>query len=268
MAEKKRLLDVWIVESNTVYREVPYTVVTDWVQQGRLLADDRVRPAGDGNWQVLGKVKSLAAYLPKVEPQRVEDQAEALEPVEIDFGWKRPTEDDDEEVDMIPLIDVSLVLLIFFMMTTSVQLASDVLARDIDTPAAKHQLNVIDKEMYWVEVDRKKGPKGQILKDDKGNDTLVYGLGQDVERFVPADKTEPLTDRLELVLNGLASRLAKTSGNVRVRIRADQTIPIEHVRDLTVALQGLEGRLNQQRGQGGPGRITLTIMGEVSAPPE
>ena len=37
MAEKRRFLDVWIVESNTVYQEVPFEVVADWLQQGRLL---------------------------------------------------------------------------------------------------------------------------------------------------------------------------------------------------------------------------------------
>ena len=31
MAQKRRFIDVWIVESNTVYREVPFTVVTDWI---------------------------------------------------------------------------------------------------------------------------------------------------------------------------------------------------------------------------------------------
>ncbi len=31
MAEKRRFLDVWIIESNTVYREVPFQVVADWV---------------------------------------------------------------------------------------------------------------------------------------------------------------------------------------------------------------------------------------------
>ena len=46
MAEKRRFLDVWIVESNTVYQEVPFEVVCDWVQQGRLLADDMVKPSG------------------------------------------------------------------------------------------------------------------------------------------------------------------------------------------------------------------------------
>ena len=44
MTAPKRFLDVWIIESNTVYREVPFTVVADWIQQGRLLEDDMLRP--------------------------------------------------------------------------------------------------------------------------------------------------------------------------------------------------------------------------------
>ena len=51
MAEKRRFLDVWIVESNTVYREVPFTVVCDWLQQGRLLEGDHVRPSGTADWK-------------------------------------------------------------------------------------------------------------------------------------------------------------------------------------------------------------------------
>ena len=34
MADQRRFLDVWIVETNTVYQEVPFEVVTDWL--GRL----------------------------------------------------------------------------------------------------------------------------------------------------------------------------------------------------------------------------------------
>ena len=121
MAEKKRFLDVWVLETNTVYREVPFTIVTDWIQQGRLVPDDKLRPSGTAEWFPLGGMPAFAAYLPRTEPYRVEDQAEALEPVHVDFSWARPKEDDDEDVDMIPLIDISLVLLIFFMMTASIR---------------------------------------------------------------------------------------------------------------------------------------------------
>src|ERR1700676_1731361 len=95
-AAKQRLLDVWILESNTVYRQVPFTVVTDWIQQGRLLGDDRVRPVGKEAWFLVGKVPALAAFLPRAEPQRVEDQAEALAPVEMEVQLPKTVEAEDD----------------------------------------------------------------------------------------------------------------------------------------------------------------------------
>src|SRR6266478_3979856 len=120
MTQTKRFFDIWIVESNTVYREVPFTVVTDWLQQGRLLTSDKAKPSGTGDWRELGQLPDMAAFLPQREAHRAEDVAEALEPVELEMSWRRPVGDDDQDVDMIPLIDVSLVLLIFFMMTSTV----------------------------------------------------------------------------------------------------------------------------------------------------
>src|ERR1700730_8272616 len=140
MTEKRRFLDVWIIESNTVYREVPFTVVTDWVQQSRLLPDDKVRPSGTPQGFKIGGMPAFVAYLPKVEPFRAEDQAEALEPVQLDFGWKRRRPDEEEDVDMIPLIDVSLVLLIFFMRT-----ASGVGASVLFPPPAADSGEVVDR---------------------------------------------------------------------------------------------------------------------------
>src|SRR5580700_3804345 len=119
MADKRRFLDVWIVGSNTVYREVPYTVVADWVQQGRLLEDDMLKPSGTNEWSKVGAADNFNAYLPKPQAHRSEDRAEALERVELDFTYKRRHDDEDDDVDMIPLIDVSLVLLIFFMLISA-----------------------------------------------------------------------------------------------------------------------------------------------------
>src|SRR6185312_5212209 len=148
MTQKRRFLDVWIVESNTVYREVPFQVVTDWVQQGRLLEDDMLRPSGTAEWFKVGGSPDFAPYLPRTEPDRVEDQAEALEPVELDFRWKKRHDDEDDDVDMIPLIDVSLVLLIFFMLTAS----SAGLAAFVPTPKARHKLLALSADMVWVGV--------------------------------------------------------------------------------------------------------------------
>ena len=54
MAAKRRFLDVWIVESDTVYREVPYNVVVDWVGQGRLVEDDMLRWSGTADCRAGG----------------------------------------------------------------------------------------------------------------------------------------------------------------------------------------------------------------------
>src|SRR5437764_12990648 len=109
MADAKKFqFDVWLRHANTVYRGVPYEVVTDWIQQGRLLEDDKIRPVGAEEWFVLNKVPAFAGYIPHPEPLRTDQQHEALEPVESGFAWGEK-QDEETDPDMIPLIDVSRV---------------------------------------------------------------------------------------------------------------------------------------------------------------
>ena len=75
-----------------------------------------------------------------------------MEPIDLGFESPRIIEGEDEDVDMIPLIDVSLVLLIFFMMTTAV---SSGVFSPIPTPEAKHQLASISTEMLWLGIERR-----------------------------------------------------------------------------------------------------------------
>src|ERR1051326_7237564 len=118
---KKFFFDVWLAQGKTVYRDVPYEVVTDWLQQGRLLGDDRIRPAKTEEWFLIEKVPAFVSFVPHDDPlRRTDEKAEALEPVETGFAWGGGEEPEEADPDMIPLIDVSLVLLIFFMMTSTV----------------------------------------------------------------------------------------------------------------------------------------------------
>jgi hypothetical protein len=255
---KQRLLDVWLLEIDTVYREVPYVVVTDWVQQGRLLGDDCVRIAGSKKWHAIGSVPALAPYLPRAEPQRADDQAEALEPVELGLDWKRPGEDDDEDVDMIPLIDISLVLLIFFMMTASV---SSGMMSSIATPAAQHQLAEFTKGMVWVGIDSK-NQAGVVVKDDNGRPLPWFSYGNDSgkkdgKRLLPTRDFTQVTDALAQDLKDAPA------GEVKIRLRAEKTLPIEIIKGTTLDLQDLESRLNRSRGSG---KLTFAILGEVSEP--
>ncbi len=218
MAEKQQFFDVWIIETNTVYREVPYAVVTDWVQQGRLLEEDRLRPAGTGEWLLVGGMAAFAAYRPKTEPYRTEDQAEALEPVQLDFAYRRRPSDEDDDVDMIPLIDVSLVLLIFFMMTATVASASSL----INTPfALRGALVTNDASMIWIGIDR--AADGQP----------IYSLG--LGDAGPDEGDRKLATEEEL-LKRLEAKLAGKR-QVEVMVRADQSFPFAVVKRMTVALE-------------------------------
>jgi biopolymer transport protein ExbD len=245
MAENRRLLDVWIVETNTAYRAVPFETVANWLQQGRLLGEDRVRPAGTQDWFRIDSVSALAPYLPQAEPQRIDDQAEALEPVEADLSWKSSASEEDDDPDMIPLIDITLVLLIFFMMTAAI---SSGMFAPIETPAAEHQLTTIEKESYFVAIDK------------DANDQVRYALGKDnaeVEAAGP-DMTH-ISARLK-------KDLENVRGKVHVNLRADQSLPIEVIKGATLDLQQVESQINAQRSTLKLEPLKLHIAGEVRVP--
>src|SRR4051794_25752045 len=198
MAEKRRFLDVWLVETNTVYREVPFAVVSDWVQQSRLLPEDMLRPSGTAQWFRVGSSPEFAPYIPRSEPHRIEDQAEALEPVQLDFAWKGRRDDEDDDVDMIPLIDISLVLLIFFILTGGV--AGGFL---IDTPTALNGIIVSDPKIYWIGVDLDPDQKTvySIGKGDKNpSDQKITSLDDLIKQFEARLKDDKVAGPVEVTL--------------------------------------------------------------------
>lgn len=218
MGQTRQTFDLWIVENNTVYRDVPFSVVTDWVEQGRLLDDDKLRPTGTAEWLRLADTPALAPYLPKTEPFRVEDKAEALEPVHVDFTWKRKRDAGDDDVDMIPLIDVSLVLLVFFMMTAAVGGAQSL----IDTPKAEYRLLNTEAHMWWIGINR----------DADGKPTYSMGTSD-----AGAGTSYPSRDAM---MSGFGSALTQADGPVTVRIRADRQLPIEVIREMTALLEPMK----------------------------
>jgi biopolymer transport protein ExbD len=254
MAGQERILDVWLVDLNEVYSAVPFTVVADWLQQGRLLAEDRVRLAGNQKWHTISAVPAFAPYLPRPEPLAAEDQAEAMEPVELGLDFRRTHEEEDEDVDMIPLIDISLVLLIFFMMTAAI--TSGALS-PIQTPAARHQLAAITQETYWLGIEmQSRGNKREQGED--GRDLPWYSLGIDHQDIVA-----PTTDR-DAVLTALTKKVQPAIGEIKLRLRAERSMSFDVVRDVTLELQGLEGKLNREREPAR--RLSFYIQGEVSEP--
>lgn len=220
MAEKRRFLDVWLVESNTVYREVPFNVVTDWIQQARLVGDDQIRPSGTAQWFKVGESPDFKPYLPQTDTTQIEDQTEATESVDMGFSWRRPHDEEDDDVDMIPLIDVSLVLLIFFMLTSSAAVAAAIAA----IPGAYNGMVTGKEEIFWVNVDLVDGKRGNPLVCSVSvGDAAPKSEDKDLATITEA------VARLQAILNGRK--------DVRVTIRAHRDVDSGEIRDLTVLLQ-------------------------------
>jgi biopolymer transport protein ExbD len=223
MAEQPSTLDVWIIETNTVYKAVPYTVVADWAQQGRLLENDRLRPAGTTEWQALGSMPAFNPYLPRAQPHRAEDQAEALEPVHTEIVWKPRAGDEDEDVDMIPLIDVSLVLLIFFMMTATVT----GVAAWIQTPTAHYPPGVLPNA-FWIGIDR------------AADGTPLYAVGKGDQNPQAGDRNLSQAE----AIRRLEQQLREAGGAAPndVTVKADMSLPYEVIERVNIDLERLRAQ--------------------------
>jgi biopolymer transport protein ExbD len=221
MAKQRPNLDVWLVEPNTVYKDVPFTVVADWIQQGRLLEEDKVRASGGAEWRTVASVPAFAPYLPRPEPFRAEDEAEAREPIGLDFGWKKPHHDPEEDVDMIPLIDVSLVLLIFFMMVTpGIGAASFILK-----PGTVHGETYDDPRIIWIGIDYK-GPT-----PERRAPVFYVGEGKKGAEKENSDLAtlDELIERLTVVIGDRSK--------VEITINAHTDLPESVVRKMLVKIQ-------------------------------
>jgi biopolymer transport protein ExbD len=210
MAEARETFDVWFVGTNTVYKSVPYRVVNDWAQQGRLGADDMLKPTGAADWSKVGASLLFGAYLPSSEERTVGDVAEALAPIELDFNWKRRHEDEDDDVDMIPLIDISLVLLIFFMMTTTVAAISR-----ISVPTMENAVKIdTSPEILRIDIDRVEGKP-------------VYAVAKGTA--APADGDADLIDDVKLMQRFDEALKSYHNEAPKVRIAAHGDLPYEVV---------------------------------------
>ena len=222
--QPKRFFDLWFVQANTVTKEVPFHVVTDWIQQGRATPIDKVKPSGTADWYDLGAVVAFQPYFPEPDTRHPQDAAEAMAPVETEFDYKKPEEDLDEDVDMIPLIDISLVLLIFFMMTMTAAAISRIMV-----PEAENAFSIeANPSVLRVDID---------LRDGQ----YFYSLG--LGTLAPAPEDDNLTSDVELKAR-LDERLRVITVPPKARVAAHGDIPTGVVEEILNALEAR--RANEQ----------------------
>jgi biopolymer transport protein ExbD len=256
-AKPPKSFDVWLVAANTVYKAVPYQVVADWTQQGRLSEADRLRPAGAADaWKPVAEWELLADYLPHPAAAAVAREAVTHEPVELsgaDEGIRtRRRADEDDDVDMIPLIDISMVLLVFFIMIQ----AAGALA-PVDVPEMKYagQLTAISMVLlvFFIIVsatgalspvdvpDMKYG--GELVESadaitiniEKASETDVrYAVR--VGKMAPEAKYASLPNDVE-ALKALDEILANYTKPPEVRIACEKDLPSARVSELAFELK-------------------------------
>jgi biopolymer transport protein ExbD len=214
--------DLKIATGTNIYKAVPYDVLTNWLQQGRVIAGDHVRPQGTENWSTVAETEALAVYLPQALAAFPNDTAEALQPVELGIAIRHRKGDDDEDVDMVPLIDISLVLLIFFMMTTTVAIGG----AGIQVPDTKYAMLMSGKEMLWVGID--------LGLDQQG----VYSFGEGERAPDPGNEKLTLNEAVDRVRQKLSTR--DPNRPVIVRIAAHHRLQVETVQKLTARLSELK----------------------------
>lgn len=211
--------DVWLSDQNTVYTGVPFSAVCDWIVDGRLLPQDRARPHGNANavWQPLTRYEWFAPYfVAQTAAGGSDDAAEAHESVEL--GLKLRKEEDEGEVDLVPLIDISMVLLIFFTMMRLMNAAQGAAQSRaaIPTPEAENGYVVEKADMITIG-----------LHVDEKTQALQYYVN---EEPVNPNNEEQMFYQLRLLLE-------KRVGEPRVILRAHENLPTSTVKHVLARLQ-------------------------------
>ncbi len=257
-AKPPKAFDVWFVAADTVYKGVPYNVVADWTRQGRLGGADMVRPAGtDEPWLRVADHDLLADYLtrpaakaiPQPAPAAAPDAPDArapqpppvpAKPVELPEPEPEPPPsrfEDDDDVDMIPLIDISMVLLVFFIIIQ----ATGALA-PVDVPEMKYagQLSA-DPDAVTVSIEK--------LNSDEVYYSVRVGAAPPLPKYEQLKTPE---DARDAVLDSVASMARPPE----VRIACRKDLPRERVYELRRMLE-----VQRQKGS-----INSTVATVVEAP--
>jgi biopolymer transport protein ExbD len=190
VAKNTEIYDVHVLASDTIYKGMPWDAVTSWCEQGRISGQDKVRVSGTAIWLLIGEHPKFVDYLFRVKPEDPAELAAQLEEVELEPPPRLKRGEDDDDVDMIPLIDVSLVLLLFFIMKISSATVSPV-----EVPDMK----------YAAEV--RKNSDAINLQIDKRADGSVFYFMQVGNRAIPAEDNNLTTP--EALITRLDAKIAE-----------------------------------------------------------
>jgi biopolymer transport protein ExbD len=217
MARRKNL-ELRVVSLDRVYGPLSLEKLVQLAAQGRLSPHDQVRTAGTSAWHSITEVPAVAASMP--QPSMAQMAADGG--TAVDLGdeaaqrWKlrdSTWQPEEAEIDMAPMIDVTFLLLIFFMVSNSMANPTA-----MDVPAAVYGRGVTLEGQQ------------QILIDQEGD----YFLGD-----VASDETR--TESLEALVREVQSNASASSTTLDVIINGHKKTSYLCVRELVEALGDLDG---------------------------
>jgi len=93
-------------------------------------------------------------------------------------GFKKDKKPEEAELDITPMIDVTFLLLIFFMVTSTMEQQ-----KQIDVPPAKHGVGAEASNATFVTILANEGGLGRVLLGDGADGEEVVSMDR-VARFV------------------------------------------------------------------------------------
>lgn len=155
------------------------TAVLDGLASGNWDTDDEVKPDGGGEWQPLEQHPTFAEAAGEIDPPRLTEH------------------EDETRLDMNPLIDVALVLLIFFILTTTYETIRKVLDMPGATgnkPNAGVQRVSLDKIKEFVIRVKVRSEAGRPVIHVEDKPVVAAELTDALRRLVGPNKRQVLLD--------------------------------------------------------------------------
>ncbi|MEZ6140283.1 MAG: biopolymer transporter ExbD [Zavarzinella sp.] len=255
-----REFDVWFLAPNKVIKKIPFHVVADWIEQAKIQKTDQIKASSATEWEVVGQHTFFSAYFqpdvvdfsedliveqssqvpveqevtkspaPPIPKRKAETEdsfpsnQSATNDDPANFDWYPTRQEEDDDVDMIPLIDISLVLLIFFMMTATVTAISRIQLPDMVYGTTVTQ----ETDLLRIDIDfENEQPKYALAEGNNAPKPGFDAMSNDVELSAKLDEM-------------LANRITPP----KVRIAAHGDLRFEWVEEV---MKSLEKRLQKNQ---------------------
>jgi biopolymer transport protein ExbD len=186
--------------------EVTLQQLVHGLQDGQWEGSDEVVGPGDKVWTPIEKHHLLEETLSEIEE------------IERD-SHKEPEDLEEQRIDMNPLIDVCLVLLVFFILATTLQ----VLEKVLDMPQNKgeslgkiREVNEEEVKEFMIRVQAYRDGPRQVVKIEE-TETPQDDLERSLRRFVrDTRKTELVIDAKDVEW-GLIVRIIDAAAGARIK---------------------------------------------------